>query len=192
MSAAIETSVRLRLGRADATDAEHYARLAEAAAGGGFGRLYGPRWLEALKAAYPARRERTIFLEVDGDVAGGIGFDSLQDRTAMAESATPSLRTRAVSTWRRLRGIHIEEVRDGELYLAFVAVYPAGRRRGGGTRLIEASVLEARKRGLQYLTAAVDRRNHTSLSFFQSAGFKTEDDDGPVLRVGRSIGGIRP
>ena len=110
----------------------------------------------------------------------------------MAEPATTSLRTRAVSTWRRLRGIHIEEARNGELYLAFVAVYPAGRRRGVGTRLIEASVLEARKRGLQYLTAAVDRRNHTSLSFFQSAGFKTEDHDGPVLRVGRSLGGIRP
>jgi len=187
-----ETNVRLRRGRPEANDAEHYARLADAAAGGGFRRQYGSSWLAALTAAYPARCDRTIFLEAEGEIAGGIGFDSRDDQTSMAELHSPSIRTRAVSAWRSLLGIRIEEVRSGELYLAFFAVYPSARRRGYGARLVAATAPEARNRGLGLLTAAVHRRNQASLSFVRNAGFEVTGHSGPLVRVSRSIGDDRP
>lgn len=191
MPRADEAGIRLRRGRPEAADAEHYARLADAAAGGGFRRLCGSAWLQALTAAYPARYQRTIFLEADGEIVGGIGFDSREDQTSMAELSSPSLRTRAVSAWRSLLGIRIDEVRRGELYLAFFAVYPSAQRRGFGTRLIDATAPEARNRGLRLLTAAVHRRNQASLSFVRNTGFEVTGNSGPLVRLSRSIGDDR-
>lgn len=64
----------------------------------------------------------------------------------------------------------------GELTLA---VAPAARRRGVGSRLLAAALDKARGRGLRALDAAVDAANTPALAFFAAHGFEAQ----------RSVGG---
>jgi GNAT superfamily N-acetyltransferase len=51
-------------------------------------------------------------------------------------------------------------------------VAPEHRRRGLGRRLLEAVLVEARRRGLRRLTAAVSDHNDGALQFFLDGGFE--------------------
>jgi ribosomal protein S18 acetylase RimI-like enzyme len=74
---------------------------------------------------------------------------------------------------------------DHVLSINGVAVDPAKQRRGLGRALIDAAVLEARRRGARRLTLRVFSPNAAARALYESAGFEVEG----VLRGEFFLGG---
>ncbi|MGQ9473130.1 MAG: GNAT family N-acetyltransferase [Candidatus Caldatribacteriaceae bacterium] len=63
-------------------------------------------------------------------------------------------------------------------YLSNLAVYPDYQRRGIGKKLLLAVEEEARKRGLSYIELDVERENWEAITFYQKAGYETQQELG--------------
>ena len=62
---------------------------------------------------------------------------------------------------------------DRSLYLDFLGVHPAHRRRGIATQLLGAAVAEARSRGMSRVDLTVRRDNIAAVAAYRAAGFRT-------------------
>lgn len=158
------------------------------ASGEGYRRIYGDDRLAALAAAYRDRAERTLFVEADGSVVAGCGFDTRRESSPAARPARMGLRVRAVEALRALRGISPRRIASDELYLAFLAVDADHRRRGFAGLLLRAAEVAARSRGLARVTAIVDANNREALAFYAAHGYEAESGSSPVVRVAKRSG----
>jgi ribosomal protein S18 acetylase RimI-like enzyme len=61
-----------------------------------------------------------------------------------------------------------------QTFIAQMAVEPAWQRRGIGRILLAGVEVQARKRGLPYLSLAVTEENQAALELYHAAGFITE------------------
>lgn len=70
-----------------------------------------------------------------------------------------------------------------------LVVAPGCRRRGLGRAMFAAALVEARRRGVHSLVAAVDRGNAPALGFFADLGFETDGVFGERARMLRVVHG---
>ena len=103
----------------------------------------------------------------------GRGWRFFDDRTR-PEDVLVALDEGEVTGYVRLQPVSPLESTSHVLQVNGIAVDPAAQRRGAGRALLDASVVEARRRGARRLTLRVLGKNEAAQRLYRSAGFVVE------------------
>lgn len=170
-----------------ATQAAHFARLAQIAGDQVFTHLFGSR-AETVLASMFRRGDNenshrfTTFLQENGAIAGMLQGLPATEMQAQANRANwLYLRYAAWQLPRALLGVSRlagvleflgSGLNDGDFYIAMLAIYPAFRGQGHSTTLLNQAAQLAANQGCARLTLDVDERNHLARAVYQRAGYK--------------------
>ena len=192
----MDTEVALRAGEATPADAGAFARYADVAAEGFFGKLFGSEAERILSDVYvqPSHdlsHERTTFADLDGRAVGMlVSFTAAQHR----ESDERVLRAAA---GRRMIGLDIarlvgrrmfrflDTVPDGDYYVLSIAVDDTCRGQGVGRLLLDHAERLGRGAGCGRLSLDVSVTNQEARRFYERVGMTTDAHSPRMLFVSR-------
>jgi ribosomal protein S18 acetylase RimI-like enzyme len=122
--------------------------------------------------------------EVDGKIAGGINYISVEDRYKLAPNINPLLQKEFKFGWwqlvkflrraRHLRGMNEIKAPKNSLHINDIAVFPKYQGLGIGQQLVNFVIEEARKRHFSYVSLYVWADNISAIRFYEKLGFKIE------------------
>lgn len=185
-----EDRLKLRTAQAIESDARTLAWGLQEASENLFTTLFGRKAEEILVAAalVPGQGmslEYTSFAELDGSIVGVLHGMSAE------QSVVPDKVWNDAAGWRMIRAgtvmllgrqlfSALDHHEPGDWYLQAIAVSPAARGHGVGTRLFERALDQARACGCQRLTLDVDVKNVRAKRLYERLGLKTDYSTKPA------------
>ena len=160
--------------------------------------LFGRDFLRAAYRWYCESPEAfALVVDVNGRVEGSVAVNRGSYyrvfRKNLPALASAIVRAPRVvfnkAMWKRLAAFRIKRrPKDGEpAYLAYLTVSPAGREAGAGRDLIEAAIMECRRRGWDEIRGAIHRDNVPARFMYKILGFEERAE----LNHGDGLIGIR-
>jgi len=186
---------RIRLRKARSADAADFAELVLMSAPGLFPAIWGDGANDILQYLFLRLRnlfsfEHTIFAESDGARAGMLlGYDrTIMKKEDVRTGLLLMKRMRFGFLFRLPTMLKSERVfggiRDGEYYVSNLAVFPACRRTGAGTKLLLEAEEEAKRNGMVRMIVDVDADNSGGQSLYRRTGYSVAREATLSLRGG--------
>ena len=187
--------VTLRPARPDRSDGEAFARLFDMAGDGLLRWMFGPRFVEIVGEAFcePGHDmsfEHVWFAEGDAAIAGMVsGYSAEQHAQAKDGPVTRAAGIRSIrmfGAWlvgRRLFDF-MNELPDGDWYIQAVAVDPANRGEGIGSKLLDHAERLASDAGARRLALDVDVENDAARRLYERRGMVVEATSPRVAILG--------
>jgi len=187
---------RIRLRKAQSADAADFAELVFMSAPELFPAIWGDGAKDILQYLFLRPRnlfsfEHTVVAESDGARAGMLlGYDwKVKKQENIRTGLLLMKRMRFGFLFRLPTMLKTERVfggiRDGEYYVSNLAVFPAYRRTGAGTRLLLEAEEEAKRSGVVRMIIDVDADNSGGLSLYQRTGYSVAREASLSLRGGK-------
>ena len=175
-------SIIIRPAKPTNVEGKKFATYMDSASDGGFKLMFGKRFEEIVSKVYLEQNhdlsyKTALFAEVGGDIVGmASGFTAEQYRQFRKDA----LNQVAGRTMFRIsffftllspmmRFLHTYD--DGDFYVEFLAVDPACRGQGVGSKLMQAMEDRARARDATQLAIDVARRNKGAQRLYERHGF---------------------
>jgi ribosomal protein S18 acetylase RimI-like enzyme len=145
--------------------------------------LFGRGFLQAAYRWYSGSPDAfTLVAEMDGRLEGSctvnrgsyyVVFRKNVPALARAVLSKPRLLLEK-AIWRRLLALPVRRLSNAgdRAYLAYLAVSPVGRGAGIGKSLIEAAIIECRRRGWDEMITAIHRDNLPARFMYRTLGFE--------------------
>ena len=186
---------RIQLRKALSADAADFAELVLLSAPGLFPTIWGDGAKDILQYLFLRPRnlfsfEHTVFAELDGARAGMLlGYDwKVKKQENVRTGLLLMKRMRLGFLFKLPTMIKSERVfggiRDRDYYISNLAIFPAYRRIGAGTRLLLEAEEEAKRSGVARMTVDVNAENAVGQSLYERTGYSLDIEAQLSLRGG--------
>ena len=184
--------IEIRKAKRNIKEAYSYACLQDTAANGGSALLYGRKWKSLLAHLYMQSDsshsyQYTWFAYVESDIVGHI-TSFLVSKGENIKKATAahifrflglqSIRPLVIILLRRLAGIRLGQLVEGDYFIGSIAVSSKMRNTGIGSMLISTIEKNAKENSVGSLSLEVDKMNRTAVDIYSHWGFHIERESG--------------